>query len=63
MNQTPSRDELSRRIAALLNTRHTGQAVADFLQRQQSEQDHRAAIANLRARRLDHRVETAYAYG
>ncbi|MFW5655254.1 MAG: hypothetical protein ACOCYW_06355 [Roseicyclus sp.] len=58
MTDTSSREELARRIAALLNTRRAGQAVADYLEEQSAEQFRRAALADLHARQSGPRHQT-----
>lgn len=57
MSDKLSRDEIGRRIAELLNTRRTGQAVADYLEQQNAVQSRRAAISDLRLRRLEYQAE------
>jgi hypothetical protein len=53
----PTDAEMQRRIAALLMTRMAGQAVARRLEGQAEEWAHHAAVADLRARRLEAVVE------
>jgi hypothetical protein len=62
MSDTLSRDEIARRIAELLNTRRTGQAVADYLEQQNAVQSRRAAIPDLRLRHLDYLLEGEAAF-
>jgi hypothetical protein len=57
MSDTLSKDEIALRIKELLNTRRTGQAVADYLEQQNAVQSRRAAVADLRLRRLEYRAE------
>jgi hypothetical protein len=57
MRGRPSEAEMQRRIVALLMTRTAGQAVARRLGGQAEECAHRAAIAELRARRIEAVIE------
>jgi hypothetical protein len=63
MTDTPSRDEIASRIAALLTTRRTGQDVADYLERQSAEQSRQASVAAPPARRLEQRMAGACSNG
>jgi hypothetical protein len=57
-----SRDEIDLRIAALLSTRRTGQAVADYLERQHPDGPDRAR-AEVPVARLVQRAEAACSDG
>jgi hypothetical protein len=52
MSDTPSRDEIARCIEALLRTRRTGQAVADYLEEHNAAEARQRDAADRRARRL-----------
>ena len=62
MIDTLSQDEIARRITALLNTRRTGQAVADYLERQNPDPSNGAVMHAPRAVRV-RRAEAAWSDG
>lgn len=53
MGSRPSDTEIQRRIAALLQTPGAGRAVAGHLRDQSNAWAHRAAVSDLRARRVE----------
>lgn len=53
MGIRPSETEIQRRIADLLKTPRAGRAVAGHLRDQADDWAHRAAVTDLRARRLE----------
>jgi hypothetical protein len=59
MTARPSDNEIARRIEALLRTSRAGQAVADCLEQQTLDWSHRAAVGDLRARRVEHCARAA----
>lgn len=61
MSETLSQDEIALRIAALLCSRRTGQAVADYIEERNAVPPRRAAPSEPRMRRFDDRTEVAAA--